>query len=61
MTRMRNVGNHYVSQKYLRGFAVPSKPDLIWMYDKKLGSRKMLPIKRVAQEQASTQTPSRLL
>lgn len=44
------MGKHYVPQKYLRGFEVPTKPFWIWMYDKTKGTKKLLPIDKVAQE-----------
>src|SRR5262249_11349829 len=44
------MGKHYVAQKYLRGFEDQTKPNWIWMYDKRQGTRKSLPIKQVAQE-----------
>lgn len=46
------MGHHYVPQKYLRAFGTPDDPDLIWAYDKKALSGKILPIKIVAQAPA---------
>jgi hypothetical protein len=46
------MGNHYVPQKYLRGFAEPENPDAIWMYDKKLHKFTNPTIKSIAQESA---------
>jgi hypothetical protein len=44
------MGKHYVPQRYLRGFQDKTRPGFIWMYDKQLGTRKLLPISKVAQE-----------
>ena len=46
------MGQHYVPQKYLRGFAEPENPDAIWMYDKKLRKFTNPDIKSIAQESA---------
>ena len=43
------MGHHYVPQRYLRHFAVPGEPGMIWMYDKTLGKARKLAIKTVAQ------------
>ena len=43
------MGQHFVPQEFLRHFACPGEPDLIWAYDKKSGVFKKLPIKSVAQ------------
>ena len=31
------MGHHFVPQRYLRHFAVPGEPGMIWMYDKTSG------------------------
>jgi hypothetical protein len=46
------MGNHYVPQKYLKGFAESRNPDIIWMYDKKLHQFANPSIKQIAQESA---------
>jgi hypothetical protein len=43
------MGHHYVPSQYLRGFATPDNPEMIWMYDKTSGLSKRVPIKAVAQ------------
>lgn len=43
------MGYHYVPQEYLRGFADPSAPDMIWLYDKQGGEPALVPIEKVAQ------------
>lgn len=43
------MGRHYLPQRYLRHFAVPGEPDMIWMYDKRSGKASKLAIKTVAQ------------
>jgi hypothetical protein len=42
-------GQHYVPQRYLRGFETPAKPSWVWMYDKIDETHKFLPIKHIAQ------------
>ena len=44
------MGHHYVPQRHLRRFEIPEKPKTIWMYDKKFGQFKEVPIKNTAQE-----------
>jgi Protein of unknown function (DUF4238) len=44
------MGKHYVPQRYLRGFECSERAGWIWMYDKRRGTVKQLPIKQVAQE-----------
>jgi DNA repair exonuclease SbcCD ATPase subunit len=46
------MGQHYVPQEYLRGFAEPDNPDAIWMYDKKWRKFTNPSIKSIAQESA---------
>jgi hypothetical protein len=43
------MGNHVVPQRYLKGFQTKARPSFIWMYDKKVNTSKLLPIKQVAQ------------
>ncbi len=43
------MGQHYVPQRYLRGFADDHNPEMIWTYDKQQGTYRLLPIKAVAQ------------
>ena len=43
------MGQHFLPREFLRHFACPGEPDLIWAYDKKRGKFKKLPIKNVAQ------------
>ena len=43
------MGHHYVPQRYLRHFAVPGEPGMIWMYDKTSGKVRKLAIKTMAQ------------
>ena len=45
------MGQHYVPQNYLKGFADPEHPAMIWMFDKSEPTHepKRLPIKAVAQ------------
>ena len=43
------MGHHFVPQRYLRHFAVPGEPGMIWMYDKTSGKARKLAIKTVAQ------------
>jgi hypothetical protein len=43
------MGHHYVPQQYLKGFATPKDPTIIWMYDKTSGPSKRVPIRAVAQ------------
>lgn len=43
------MGHHYVPQRYLKGFQTREGRGCIWMYDKTTGTRKLLPIKQVAQ------------
>lgn len=44
------MGNHYVPQAYLRGFATPQDPDQIWMFDRADSSWRKAAINRVAQQ-----------
>jgi hypothetical protein len=48
------VGNHYVPQKYLRGFTDPSCRDALWQFDKKtlLYSGQPLLIAKIAQQRS---------
>ena len=49
------MGNHYVPQQYLRGFADPSNPNSLWQFDETrsmLHSPEPLPIKRIAQQRS---------
>ena len=43
------MGQHYIPQRYLRGFLADGAKDHIWMYDKQQDSFKFLPISQVAQ------------
>ena len=43
------MGQHYVPQHHLRGFSDDYDKEKIWMYDKKKGTNRLLPIKAVAQ------------
>jgi hypothetical protein len=43
------MGYHYVPQHYLRRFADPAAPKSIWLYDKKGGKARRVPILKVAQ------------
>lgn len=44
------IGNHYVPQKYLQGFASPSKLNSIWRYEKGRHKPVFAAIKKFAQE-----------
>lgn len=46
------MGQHYIPQKYLRGFEDQKNPGIIWMYDKKLHKFSHAPIKVVAQQKS---------
>jgi len=48
------MGNHYVPQKYLRGFTDPSCPEALWQFDKKtlLYSEHPASIARIAQQRS---------
>lgn len=43
------MGHHYVPQSYLRNFGVPSQPDFIWLYQKRGGPTRFVPVAGVAQ------------
>lgn len=43
------MGHHYVPQRYLKGFQTREGRGCIRMFDKATGTRKLLPIKQVAQ------------
>jgi hypothetical protein len=47
--RANDVGHHYVPQRYLRNFEVPSQPEFILQYARAGGDPKCLPIKAIAQ------------
>jgi hypothetical protein len=44
------LGSHYIPQEYLRGFEDQKSPGMIWMYDKKLKTLKLVPIRVAVQE-----------
>lgn len=44
------MGQHYIPQRYLRGFQCPERTGMVWAFDKQLQTAKQLPIKNVAQE-----------
>jgi hypothetical protein len=54
------MGSHYVPQEYLRGFADPESPGMIWMYDRRSGAFKLVPILTVAQERGYYDDEGRL-
>lgn len=44
------MGKHFVPRKYLAGFATPTEPEQIWMYDKRERSWACAAIGKVAQQ-----------
>ena len=43
------MGNHYVPRRYLRNFEVSTRPRHIWIFNKKDGTSREVPIKTAAQ------------
>src|SRR6266480_2246794 len=50
LVRVQPMGQHYVPQQHLRGFASVENPGLLWMFDKKSSDFKLVPIKVAAQQ-----------